>query len=758
MAGRRSNASTARIREWIGCLFLAGLSAGAWASPVEVVLPPNAEPLEQLAASEMARYVNRLFGVRAEVVVSPSGDAEHFFLVGVADRHPEQAARPALTDQGFLLRTTAFRDKPAVTVAGGSPAAALWGVYELAERYGVRFLLHGDVLPPQRSGVFLPEIDRVFEPAFRARWFKTMGDFAIGTEGWGLDDYRPLIDQLAKLKFNRIRVSSSPSQPFLDFQFRGVPRKTAVLWYGERFPITDDMPGRGLFGAVTEFWNPDLPPADAGYAELVAAGERHMHGLIAYARSRGIEASFVGSSLTDFSKDFREVVPDARTVNQLGELTVAPGPSVPPDNAVLAEIAGALVRTEIERFPDVASYGFPVGTEWPSWIDAHESAWNELDRRYGVQAVVSLDEVLRRAGGRIAYHEGAANPVMEVKGQIAGLCFLTRLWNSPEVLPKTSKPDARLVVYELAQELYPILPRVLPSNSELVIVVDYNPTRVLRKRDFFRQLPAKAIPTTLVLTLHDDSVGVLPQLTTGSLHQLVGDMRRFGVNGFCTRQWLIADHDPCVAYLSKASWYPDTTPEAVYADQVRSICGPDAVEPMLEAFRQVEAVTAALEDHGMALTFPARNMMLRQWDPAPMDANLVKDRETYRLALAAVRKIPEPHRNEAKAYVGYWAGRLAFAVAWFDAIDAVHQAAASEKAARDAQAEGDPGTYRRCLDAAARKADAAHAATRQAIDHFAAVARDRADLGAIATLAEYAYRPLKRKAESLRAEYEAAGN
>ena len=135
-----------------------------------------------------------------------------------------------------------------MVIVGGSPAATLWGVYELVERYGVRYLLSGDVYPETQQAFYLPEIDQVFEPTFRARWFKTMGDFAMGMEGWGMADYRPFLDQLAKLKFNRIRVGSSPSQPFLDLQIKGIQRQSAVLWYGYHYPITDDMPGRKLFG------------------------------------------------------------------------------------------------------------------------------------------------------------------------------------------------------------------------------------------------------------------------------------------------------------------------------------------------------------------------------------------------------------------------------------------------------------------------------------------------------------------------------
>ena len=60
------------------------------------------------------------------------------------------------------------------------------------------------------------------------------------------------------------------------------------------------------------------------------------------------------------------------------------------------------------------------------------------------------------------------------------------------------------------------------------------------------------------------------------------DLRKAGLSGFCTRQWMISDHDPAVAYLSKAAWDPGATPEAVYADQVRAVCGQAAVGPMLE--------------------------------------------------------------------------------------------------------------------------------------------------------------------------------
>jgi hypothetical protein len=289
----------------------------------------------------------------------------------------------------------------------------------------------------------------------------------------------------------------------------------------------------------------------------------------------------------------------------------------------------------------------------------------------------------------------------------------------------------------------------MPENSELVIVMDYNPTRVLRRRKVLQTIPASHIPTTLVLTLHDDSVGMLPLLTTTALHELVGDMRKCGISGFCTRQWLISDHDTSTAYLSKVAWDPEITPTTVYADQVRAVCGEAAVQPMLKVFHEVEAVTTRLEDHGMALTFPQPGMMARQWAPEPLPQELADDREIYRRALDVIRTIPTPSQAAGQAYLRYWTARLEFAVTYFDAIEAVKRAATAEKAAEQARQDGDEGLYRMRLAEAVRYAQDARDTAFAAIDTYAAVAKNRADAGAVATLSEYAWRHLGRKVEEL---------
>ena len=722
---------------------------------VELIIGQDVDELEKFAASELQDYLQRLFGVCATLANSPGETAECRFILGNLKSNPVLAQAlgevnlPQLSEQGFLLRKTTFMDKPTMVIAGGSPVATMWGVYELVERYGVRYLLHGDVYPENPGDFHLPEVDKVFEPLLRVRWWRVINDFAMGPESWGMADYRPVIDQLAKLKFNRIALSTWPWQPFLHLEIKGIKRQSATLWFNFHYPITDDMPGRELFGDEEEFWNPDLP-RDASYEEFAAAGERLCHELIAYAHSRGMEASF-SASVMDFPQEFRPLIPDAQTVHQLGNLTVGPGPAVMPDNLDLAEVSGAVIKAAIDIYPDADLYTFGM-PEHRAWTERYEWAWQKLEEKYHIGRVISLEEVLARAKNRTGYPGGAERAVTEVKGDIAALYFFDRLLTSPDVLPKSRKPDARIAIDAVAEELFPILSCLLPEGTEMRVFVDYTASRVVRRRETLRNVPAQEILTSLIFTLHDDNVGLLPQLATGSLHELACELKRYGWSGFSTRYWLISDHEPCIAYLSKTVWEANVTPEDVYADQIRSVCGEEAIEPMLAAFRELEAVTIALEEHGLGLTFPVPGMMMKHWSPGSFSSQLAEDREGYRRALSAVLRASELSRPEGKAYLDYWLGRLKFGIKYLDTIEAVRKAATAEQAAKEAKEKDNEVNFKAKLVEAIEQAQVALETACEAIEAFARVAKNQSDRGAIATMAEYVYRPLQQQVEKLCAE------
>ena len=216
-------------------------------------------------------------------------------------------------------------------------------------------------------------------------------------------DYRPLLDQLAKLRFNRILISTWTYQPFLHYAVRGMARRSATLWYDYHFPITPDMIGRHLFGSAAEFWNPDLP-GKANYPEFVAAGQRLLHNLMAYAHRRSAVRDDV--ALTEFPREFAPLLRNPQNVHQLGETGIVPGPQTPVDDP-LSELATAVLQATVNTYPelDYVALGMP---EFRQWVGQYEQAWRSLDARHGIGSVRSLADVLAAAQRRNYYPAGAS--------------------------------------------------------------------------------------------------------------------------------------------------------------------------------------------------------------------------------------------------------------------------------------------------------------------------------------------------------------
>ena len=726
----------------VSVLALGAAATGAPRQPgpqprVAVVTGRDADDLERFAAQELCGYLDRLFGAKCEPTPKVPAAAEAVFFIGspttnaALKRAMRSADFPDVSDQGIVLRRPPASKRPALVVGGGSPRATLWAVYELVEWWGVRYLLHEDILPERRP-FRMPDLDVVMEPELRVRQWRVVNDFACGPESWGMADYRPVLDQLAKLKFNRILISLWPWQPFLHWECKGIERRSAWLWFDYHYPITDDMVGRELFGDEEEFWNPDLPRG-ASYEEFVAAGERLIHELTAYAHSRGMECVLT-THVTEFPPEFAELLENWQKVHQLAELTVVPTADTPVEDPALAELATAVLTATVNTYKeaDYIAVGMP---EWRQWSEHYERAWSALDSKYGIEKTRPLAEVIAGAEKRVGYPGGPQRALAEVKGDIVALYFYDRLMNDLSALDGTARPDMKFVMMSVAEELFPVLSRVLPQGWEALNFVDYTASRVVRRREVLANVPSADIPCTLIYTLHDDNVGLLPQLATGSLHELTTDLRRHGWAGFSTRYWLTGDHDPCLAYLSRASWDERTTPDEVYREQIAAACGEGCVEDMLTVFREVEATTIALEDHGLGLTFPVPGMIMKHWTPTPIPEALKSDREGYRRALEAARKALGHASERGRPYVEYWIGRLEFGIGYLDTVEAVRLAAIAEA---DGNAEEAVAHARRAVGSA-----------RAALEAYAGAVKDRSDLGAIAVLNEYVYRPLCAKLREL---------
>jgi hypothetical protein len=685
----------------------------------EVLVGKDALELDRLAASELSGYLSKLFTDQPNVT----------FLVGNPETNDAIAKDqfPKVSDQGVVLKSIQYNGHPAIIVGGGSPRATLWAVYDLVERWGVRYLLHGDVLPAKRA-FEMPKLDVVKEPTLRVRQWRVLNEHAMGPISWGIADYKPVIDQLAKLRFNRLLLYIWPGQPFLPLEYKGIRQTSGTLFFGNHYPITPDMIGRSLFGNGKEYWNPDIPPPGSDPAKITQAAVAHVRNLIDYAHARGMEC-VMPANLTEFPKEFKPLLAHTKPVDMVGTPTIGPGPDADVDDPVLTALASTVLQTTIKTYPGVEYIALDL-PEWREWINQYERAWKALDGKYHIAEVRSLHDVLDAAANRKDYPGGADRAVKEVKADIVALYFFDR------VLAQSPLDGRKLVMSTVAEELYPILAKILPKGSETLNFVDYTPSRIVKRREVLKGIPAKQLPSVLIYTLHDDNVGVLPQLATHSLAELTHDIRAQGWEGFSTRYWLIGDHDPCVAYLSRTVWDAKATPEEVYRDQVTRVCGEACVDDMLKVFSEVEAATVTLEWNGLGLTFTDPSMMMKHWSAGELSAELKSVTPRYQAAQDAAKRALARSSESGKPYVNYWIGRLQFGIDYMNAIEAVKRAGTCES--------------KKDVEGAIREGSRAIELMKHALEAYVGVARDRSDKGAIAVMNEYVLRKLVAKVEALR--------
>lgn len=143
-----------------------------------VVVPAEANEVEQYAAQELAYHVQRATGVTLPVVAEdavPAQPAGRVFVGDTDAAHEAGIDVTALPLEGAALRTVG----PALFIAGrdteGDPLSdatlcgTLWGVYEVLDRFlGVRWLWPGEL------GTHVPETDAVTIPALDETWVPTM--------------------------------------------------------------------------------------------------------------------------------------------------------------------------------------------------------------------------------------------------------------------------------------------------------------------------------------------------------------------------------------------------------------------------------------------------------------------------------------------------------------------------------------------------------------------------------------------------------
>lgn len=604
-------------------------------------------------------------------------------VVGCATDHPRLAGRdwPALSADGFCLKTVRS-EPPVLVVAGGSGRGTLFGVYELIERWGVRFLLSGDVLPEQPEPFRLTGFDERREPSYPIRAMWPVNNLPEGSAPWALIDFTRFIDQMARLKFNTCVFGIWESGPWLDYEFRGLSRPAGDIFYGYRFPIGDDFIGRELFAGRSEFYSPVLAQAHTD-EERKQLGIGLVRSILAHCKSRDLLTILRFSLLeppTAFKHQCNEwaslPLPDPKnfagahfTATPTEEFGINPQYAawMNVNDPVVRELTAHRLKSLINTYPEADFYHL--------WVSEHRAAvadcgqlFRALDARYHLSPGFDWEKTLEDSASSPFDRERYQN---QIKGDLLFLSAFDAILNEGGLLQQTAKPDAAIGLAGVMPQLAPIATRMLPKDSVFVQFLDYGSHGPANHMERQVKLLKQRVPTTLEIGIHDDNNMYFPQANVESLERIVRETEHRGMQGYVVALWQVRQSDISAAYLGRASWQTCTTASSFYQDFFPRLVGRAAAEDFEHAYRMIEVADRQVKNgllYGYA--FPMTDRLIKAFiHERAADRDRDEIRRIRPQFQAAIERLREAHRKASprgQPYVEFWMRRTQFALEWLD--------------------------------------------------------------------------------------------
>ena len=243
------------------CVLAAMAARAESAAPVAVVCDKDASFAEKLASKEVRRYVYLRTGKLLPIVDNLAAQAEGSLIVlGAKGRAAVQAVSTdakltqvveGLAPEQYVLKTVKLGGRPVLLIAGGDPIGTLYGAYRFAEHLGVRFYMHGDVVPDQQTSLELPALDETRKPLFTHRGIQPFHDFPEGPDWWNRDGYKAILGQLPKMGMNFFGLHTYPE---------GGVGPEPLVWIGPPDEFTPDGKIRASYPS-RHFTTSNNPPA-----------------------------------------------------------------------------------------------------------------------------------------------------------------------------------------------------------------------------------------------------------------------------------------------------------------------------------------------------------------------------------------------------------------------------------------------------------------------------------------------------------------
>ncbi|MGE5449196.1 MAG: hypothetical protein ACM3PR_12575 [Bacteroidales bacterium] len=506
------------FRFYLLILALLSLVVGCKPKPTQIILPKDPTAKESLAASEIRRYLYLRTGELAQITQSTENATSGKIIV--IERKGQNQVPADLQEEEYYLKTVKDGKLVKLIVSGGSDQAVLYAAYEFAEQLGIRFYLHGDVIPDGKVALTIPDMDVRQKPLFAIRGIQPFHDFPEGPDWWNVNDYRAVISQLPKMKMNFIGFHTYPYRARFD---GGGPKAEPLVWIGKEDAINADGTVKAAYPALHFATN------DSTWGYFPVKTSDFMFGA-----SQIFETDTYGA---DYMKN------------------ISPWPHTEEENLKIFNASGKMFH---DAFSHARSLGVKVcvGTETPLIIP------KEVKNRYLVNA--ETDEQIKE------FYKGMFSRIQKTYPIDYYWLWTPESWTwqgaSDTDVAKTEK-DMKLAwevlnemgkPFQLATCGWVLGPpkdrtqfdRILPKDMPFSCInrgVGYTP--VDKGFQSIKDRPKWSIPW-----MEDDPDLMGTQLWVGRLRKDALDSYRYGCNGLIGIHWRTHDLSPNVSALADAAW------------------------------------------------------------------------------------------------------------------------------------------------------------------------------------------------------------
>ncbi|MGB9746601.1 MAG: hypothetical protein ACPLXM_06705 [Bacteroidales bacterium] len=537
----------------------------------------KSSPLEMTGAREIRRYLY----LRTDVLPSVSpytsiqDSRKNFILVTTADHIPSSLSVPdslravlaSLQPQEYKIITL---KQPAgnkvLLLCGADSMAALYACYHFIETLGVRFFLHGDVIPDNYLSFSIPDLNLTAKPSFALRGILPFHDFPEGPDWWDEDEYKTVIGQLAKMRMNFIGFHTYPESD------RGPYKAEPIVWIGLPEDIQED--GNVLsaypvlhFNTGDSTWGYRAKPTSS-----FSFGSANLFGTDVYG------ASYMRN--------------------------VSPWPHTDEENVSIFNDLGA-IQSRTFSFARKLGVRVCIGTETPLTVPG------------------KVREKLKNQGK----HPDAPESILALyKGIFTRLKILSPpdyywLW-TPESW--TWEGETKEQVKKTVQDIQLALAALKESQSPFTLatcgwVLGPSSDRILFDKILPQSMPFSCInrdvgfspvepgfarisnrPKWQISWLEDDPALVSPQLWAGRVRKDAADALKYGCTGLMGIHWRTKTISPALEALAKAGWEAamyDTTPLPggrdlntgdFYTNWAQAMFGEKAAQPLGNFFARLD--------------------------------------------------------------------------------------------------------------------------------------------------------------------------